>query len=392
MKMAQIAAVFTPGAPVDRYDLFAGRVGQLMDVMNAVSQRGQHAVLYGERGVGKTSLANVIEEVFTANPSMNLDFWRVNCSTDDTFETIWSRLIGEHTDETLYGGTIPVPDKIRILLQRREQTPVIVIDELDRVEDEDTMRQMADTVKALSDHSVPATVVFVGVADSIDELIEEHASVERALVQIHMPRMSPHELIEAIEKRLEQVDMTMETAAKRRIAGLSEGLPHYTHLLALYASQEAVKQNRNEVATADVNTAVHMAVEKAQQSIRSTYLKAIGSPRKDNLFPHVLLACALAPKNELGYFRQSDVKGPMTWIRAKETEISVFAQHMDEFSQETRASVLEKVGRPRHWTFRFSNPLLQPYVILRGLSTEISGAGTNLITEGVLTELRSEFG
>ena len=40
------------------------------------------------------------------------------------------------------------------------------------------------------DAKVPATVVLIGVADSVGELIREHGSVERALVQIQMPRMS----------------------------------------------------------------------------------------------------------------------------------------------------------------------------------------------------------
>ena len=34
-----------------------------LDTVAAINQRGQHVVLYGERGVGKTSLANVMAEV-----------------------------------------------------------------------------------------------------------------------------------------------------------------------------------------------------------------------------------------------------------------------------------------------------------------------------------------
>ena len=56
-KYARVAEVFTPGAPIDSLDLFAGRIEQIKDVLTAVVQRGQHLVLYGERGVGKTSLA-----------------------------------------------------------------------------------------------------------------------------------------------------------------------------------------------------------------------------------------------------------------------------------------------------------------------------------------------
>ena len=107
---------------------------------------------------------------------------------------------------------------------------------------------------------------------------------------------------------------------------------------ALFAAQTAIRDHRDAITEEDVSVAMRTAVEKVQHSIKSDYLSAIDSARKDNLFAYVLLACALAPKNELGFFRQSDVKDPMTLLRGKPTEIAVFAQHMEEFTQEHRAA------------------------------------------------------
>ena len=281
-RFTEIAQVFTPGAPVRRLELFAGRRTQLLDLASVIGHPGQHAVIYGERGVGKTSLANIISEAI--RESSNVSFWRVTCSRADTFESIWARLLKEYTDETLYGDTVPGPDKVRLILQRQGLL-VVVLDELDQIDDPTTMAHMADTVKALSDHAVDTTLIFVGVADSIDELIEEHESVERALMQIQMPRMSPPELVEAIDKRLEVLSMTMTDDAKRRIAILSEGLPYYTHTLALYAAQEAAADHRDAVTLLDVGNATKKAVEKAQHSIRGAYLGAVGSPRKGDPVP-----------------------------------------------------------------------------------------------------------
>src|SRR5439155_19716416 len=39
---------------------------------------------------------------------------------------------------------------------------LIVIDELDRLEDDDTISLLADTIKTLSDHSIPGTLMLVG--------------------------------------------------------------------------------------------------------------------------------------------------------------------------------------------------------------------------------------
>src|SRR2546422_2375002 len=42
------------------------------------------------------------------------------------------------------------------------------------------------------------------------------------------------------------------------------------------------------------------------QSIRSVYHTATRSPRRENLYAKVLLACALAPTDDLGYFRSEE--------------------------------------------------------------------------------------
>jgi predicted ATPase len=50
--------LFSPSTPIDEDDLFAGRQQQRSDIIGAVLERGRHAIVYGERGAGKTSLVN----------------------------------------------------------------------------------------------------------------------------------------------------------------------------------------------------------------------------------------------------------------------------------------------------------------------------------------------
>ncbi len=58
--------VFQPRTPITIRELFAGRWNEIQDLVEAVSQIGLHVVIYGERGVGKTSLANIIKPVIAA--------------------------------------------------------------------------------------------------------------------------------------------------------------------------------------------------------------------------------------------------------------------------------------------------------------------------------------
>ena len=245
----QVAEAFRPAAPINRRDLFAGRASQIADVFSIVSQPGQHAIIYGERGVGKTSLGLVADELLRA--ANVLSAW-ATCDASDNFSSVWEKALGEigvtttkqaigfgeRVDESteplsrLLASREVTPHTVQGALQQasRQRAIAIFIDEFDRFQDPGGRVLFADTIKALSDRVVSSTVVLIGVADSVGELIREHRSVERALVQIQMPRMSTSELVEIATKGIAAARMTIAGAAVARIAALSQGLPHYTHL------------------------------------------------------------------------------------------------------------------------------------------------------------------
>jgi replication-associated recombination protein RarA len=79
-RMTLLAKAFRPAAPVDRRGLFSGRVEQIGELFSAVAQPGQHAVVYGERGVGKTSLAAVVAELLAGSNVMTA---RATCDSSD---------------------------------------------------------------------------------------------------------------------------------------------------------------------------------------------------------------------------------------------------------------------------------------------------------------------
>src|SRR5580692_6398479 len=92
---AKLSGAFTPSAPVNRLDLFSGRKAQLDRVTDVIFQRGQHAVIYGERGVGKTSLANVLADWLRALEKHNYQVVRQNCSAVSNFNSIWQGVFRE---------------------------------------------------------------------------------------------------------------------------------------------------------------------------------------------------------------------------------------------------------------------------------------------------------
>jgi Cdc6-like AAA superfamily ATPase len=384
-RLRLVGEAFRPAAPIDRRSLFSGRSEQIGELFSIAAQPGQHAVIFGERGVGKTSLAAVTAELFK---SANILVARATCDVSDDFGSVWRKALDElhlhtttqkvgftgGTQETSHSlarllGDEVTPNAVRNALEQitSQREVVIFIDEFDRLRDSAGRVLFADTIKTLSDRVVRATVALIGVADSVSELVREHRSVERALAQIHMPRMTREELGEIATRGIDAAQMTIRPDAVRRIATLSQGLPHYTQLLTQLAALAALAARRAVVTGGDVDVAVGRALERAQQSVVEAYQEATADTRK-SIYPQVLLACALAPEDDFGLFAASDVCEPLSRIVGKPYKIAAFARHLDELARESRGEVLQKHGTGRTTRYRFLNPLLQPYVAMRGVS------------------------
>src|ERR1700722_6546914 len=99
---AQLGNIFRPGAPIEKYALFAGRTQQTERVIGAVLQPGQHAILYGERGVGKTSLARVFSEVLSGAGITTARSGTVNCDPTDDYSSLWHKAFREITFKTKF--------------------------------------------------------------------------------------------------------------------------------------------------------------------------------------------------------------------------------------------------------------------------------------------------
>ena len=101
------------------------------------------------------------------------------------------------------------------------------------------------------------------------------------------------------------------------------------------------------------------------------------------MFREVLLGAALARTDERGYFAPGDLRGPMTAILQRKTpvEIPAFAKQLSAFA-EARGPVLNRTGVSTRPRYRFTEPLLVPYVSMRGVND-------GLISLGVMLDLLS---
>ena len=373
---AELHSAFTPGAPIDAYDLFAGRQGQIQRLCDAVTSKGRHAVLFGERGVGKTSLSNIF--YFGLQSPERVVYVYVQCGSFDTFEKIWAKALRrivfhidgqEYVAIDLVKGEI-TPDELEVVLANfpKGLMPVIVFDEFDRVKNSTVSLLMSETVKHFSNSPISSSIVIVGVADSVTDLIQEHHSVSRALVQIRMPRMDADEIKQIVTGRLRGTPISITSDALWRITVLASGLPFYAHALGRSSALLAVKKRVTTISEDLVNESISASFDDLDQTLIDSYTKAITETRKGNIFKQVLAACALAEQDDLGRFSAAGVESILSQILGKTMNAPSFSFHLNQLCEDARGLVLSKTGSRSHFRFRFQQPMIQPYVIMRSLS------------------------
>jgi len=375
--------LFTPSRPINENDLFAGRTAEVKKMLEAVLENGKHVFLFGEPGVGKTSLAKIFSRLFPTT-ARHILLYREQADPSDNFASLWRKVFKDiHIAQARNGedAVIPLasfyegdikPDDVRRELEaifKPSDIPIIIIDEYNKVTDSECHMLMANTIKALSDYAVNVTVIVVGVADNVNELIGEHPSITRCVEQVPMPRMRPAERREILDKIIPRLGMKLHGDALWKIVNLSRGLPAYVHALGLYSTQAAINRRSLEVFETDVDKAITRLLEKSDESIKEDYAKATHSNRSDNLYRQVLLACALAETDDRGNFTPLAVCKPLAKIlnREHDIEIAAFQQHLKNFISDDRGNILVRKGRERAYRFRFKDPVMQPYVIMRGM-------------------------
>ncbi|PWC39990.1 hypothetical protein TSO352_05900 [Azospirillum sp. TSO35-2] len=372
---------FTPTRPKQQLNgLFIGRNDTLRRIISAIEEERAHVILYGDRGRGKTSVANAIEKIAGQAGYLSL---KLTCSGELSFEEIFRHFLKKipstyyrsaldnpfaarrnfaSFNELLPDGTFSVTELNEVLAGIHATHVLLILDEYDRVTDEDFRNKLAELFKNLTDSSIPVTLLVVGVAENLDQLLGKHPSIQRSLVPVHLPLMTDQEIGRLIQAGAQNAGIEFAPDVVRRIAEFVRGLPYYAQLLGLHAARSAVSRGSKLVERPDLAYAVARCLQEAERGIVDSYARALAADRRTEL-EDALLAAALCPADAYGTFDPVDLAG--------EDGVPPSAATLDllkRLVREDHGGVLAPVIEPGLERYRFRNQMMRQYVLMRQAS------------------------
>jgi hypothetical protein len=299
---AILEAHLRPSRPIDTTELLFGREASLDSMREAFSSSGRQVFIYGDRGVGKTSVACTAGYIL--NPADSDPIYVVagpGTSFQSLMRDICARLVApeqhgstkrtksvstdlkfikaESSVESTSGGIPDMPDVnsaiyvLQKLCNGRHSRRVVIIDEFDQLEADIDKKLFAQLIKQLGDQQIRAFFIFVGIGRSIQGLLKGHESSYRYIECVELDRLNFTGRWEIVDKCAKALGVTVNEDSRYRIAQISDGFPHYVHLVGQKLFWAAFR-DENEIVDVEPNhyvEAVRNAVVSVEAHLKHQY-------------------------------------------------------------------------------------------------------------------------
>ena len=422
---------FRPAREVDDPEFFAGRAAQLAQLTDSLHTIGSTPIIYGDRGLGKTSLALQMKYIAMGDDELlaasglqgrvlgdedqYLAFFVTCTDATQDFGGLVQLLINEMEDADFtevghenkakrlaertvsrkfslkaFGAesirryereksrpsyqdlsqTEKLQRLIKIITESYNQPVLLIVDEVDRLR---SSAGLASFIKATSSASVK--FILVGIASNISSLLSDHQSLERSLFPVQVPLMDEDELYEIVEKaeaylKEEGVNISFDHYATLKIVELAAGYPWFVHVLGQSALLLASEAERELVVESDVLLAV-------ETIYRNQFAQQFGDMYRDivrNSYQREMVLRAFAE------WRSPDVPTSDVY-RILKTDLGITnpSAYKKQLSSREYGRVLHAPQPSNRAWVRFSNEMFKVYVRMRnsiyvGVAEKVSQA------------------
>jgi hypothetical protein len=296
----------TPAQAISSPEHLKGRAQNLRQIDRAFNSAGKHIFIYGDRGVGKTSLAQTaafLHQSADAEPIL------LTCGAAPFLTTVRDAVrqalpLGgrikqkktEHRVKASVGGfgydwaanisngDVPpietVNDAIQLLKyvgEAHSAEPVIIFDEFDQMVDNEQRKCCAEVIKQVSDQNLNVRFIFCGIGNSLENLIGVHLSTGRYLSPIHLERLTHDARWEIINAAANALGVKVSHGHLVRIGQISDGFPSYIHLIGeqLFWSMFDDEDLVDVCTQKHFESGVSQAVAEAETTLKMIYDNAV---------------------------------------------------------------------------------------------------------------------
>lgn len=389
--------LFVPSVPIETRDQLKGRERHLDRTLEALHDPGRSVFIYGERGVGKRSLALTAAHAFHNSESAAI---HVSCHPSTTMGHLLTQIARRMLSQPVIASrkksvteakanltvvellhrvekdpdAVPAHvdlndavDLLNELLPKRDEYPfVIVVDEVDLIASPDVRADISFLIKQLGDHKSRVKFIFVGIAETIDKLIAHHGSAGRYLATIKVEQLDPLVLRGIVVDGFEALGCSLWPPLAMRVACLSDGFAHYTHLVALKLALRYADLHRRpkSIDSTLLERALSDAIEDAEVLMKTAYDNAVR--KYDQEYERVLWAVADHWETERStrdmYESYCRICKDMGREPKERKEFSAF---LNALKAPSHGQTL--VSKRRSW-FKFRETMLRGYCRMVGLS------------------------
>lgn len=376
--------VFTPGKiPIRPTNIYAAR-GESEDIFKKALRRGLIPVIYGEYGVGKTSMArHVMREVEKENRLVNIESV-ADKSLQDVFTRCLEKLGYTVTTTVLNANSasssleqsaqaeassgwlkaivaskrtksktstiqteekfvVTTPTDSKIIEICEQNKVVLLIDELHRA----TSSFNSDLSKFLkifgNANCNNFRIVLLGTSSDASRLVTSDPGIDRLLQEVHLKSMDFHEAEFVITKGMSDLAIKIDQDVKDRLVKTCVGSPSILQYLALETAEIAFERNPRIANMNDVDIALRSFVETKEARLNKSYVAAIESIGEIKYRKQILRAIA---ECEDEYVTMEMIRTRVSKNVGKEIQSTALSGPLKNLRDPQYGAVLSDVSRP----------------------------------------------
>lgn len=406
----QLNRYLSASKPVKSIEHLFGRDNEKTLIDEALSAEGRHVFLFGDRGVGKSSLA---ASTASLHQSSDSDFIQVGCGPDTEFyktiEEIADRVIkntyGKRINSTSHSldfkcykvqieskeREINIPrvnsmysavDAMVEICESHSEHPVIVIDEFDQISSEKQRKLFATYLKDIGDRGVNIKLIFTGVGLSLQNLLGDHESSFRQLHTIQVERLNWTAREQISREAIESFGLTIDDEVVYLIAKISNGFPYFVHLLTekILWSAFGSQQEIDHIGFDLFDEALKKAISSINMQLKTKYDEA--TLHRSDDYTEVLWACAdseSSPRKIDGLFKSylrinSELHGKNPPADKMPLDRKKFTSKLGMLKKDEFGAILEN-PTSRAGYYAFKENILKGYIAMRAFEMNVELRG-----------------